>query len=388
MKTKSQQIKELKEQVEKLTQATKKDWLNNQDIIRNLEYQVAVIKSNITDNDNNKQETPFAMINKNMIPENMLWRYWRIINDTTNYYTGRYMKIIPSNWKGNKLALMLTMYMGFLYGNTAYDKSTNKAYYIFKENGVTKGYEIKDILTYDNRPSVAGKKETKWNIDANFTKYEKITLNADNLALLQPRINKIGDYVWFLQDLCELIQIRQIIVANTPNLLTPLFISANNEATGEKLAKTILDTDKPVKIITQDIADLSNKDFKLIDSKLKLVEHSYNLGENQKDLILTFKFLQEEFYNRIGIPITSAKNQSLSADANLSVSTGETIRQVRDELVINFLKAAGIKVDISALEELTNIVPMQNRKASFVNENADKSGMGLNKNTNGDEVKK
>ena len=82
-------------------------------------------------------------------------------------------------------------------------------------------------------------------------------------------------------------------------------------------------------------------------------------------LINAIRFWKENIFNKYGIKITSAKQQSLSSDANLSVSFSSTIAKEYDMRAEEFLKELGITIEVDEEEQ---IIPL--------NENADKKGEG------------
>lgn len=127
-----------------------------------------------------------------------------------------------------------------------------------------------------------------------------------------------------------------------------------------------------VKVIVRD-SPLSKPENALGTNPIDITENKKE--SHGADLILTTKFIQEQFYTLFGIPITNSKNQSLSSDSSLSASQGDCIAREHDRRIEQFHKALGIEFNVEEID----LTPQ--------NENADKEGMGF-ANTNGDEVQK
>ena len=384
--------RQLKSTIEELYHKLDEQWQTNQDIVRNLNTQLAQIRSQVLADANNGDGDPLIIeqINKNIIPSEYAWTYWKDINDLDDYWVGRYMKIIPMTSKLNRIGLMLCMKMGIMYGGTGYDTSTDKPYYLYRKDNKLYGYEIVDLLKYDNRPQTVGDNQDKikWNTQPNFNKLLAKELNPLTVVEFNWRIGGVGDYIWCLKEMMEFIYLKQVLVSNTTGLITPYFLNGNSISAMKKLAKELMNPLQPVKAKIRDTGSIENSN--LLGSDVEWT--NLQLGKsNQQDIILTLKYIQEQSNNKWGIPITSSKNQTLSADANLSISTAETTRHVHDELVLNFLnqifKLKGLEtLDFEVFYDIENMVPQGKRSYSYEgkigNENADKDGEGI-ANTNG-----
>lgn len=374
-------------------------WQTTSDIIRNQDIKIAQLRAQVLDDsETSSDDLPIEQISKNQIPAEYMWRYWKDINDLDDYWVGRYMKIIPMESKINRLAIILCLKMGIMYGNTGYDAKNDKAYYLFRDGNELKGYEIVDLLKYENRPSTYTDKDNKikWNLQPSFKSEQPVTLDKSNIVPFNWRIGGIGDYIWYLQDLMEYLYIKQILVSNTIGLITPYFLHGNNVVAMKKLAKELMNPLKPVKAKIRDTGNIEQTSSNLLGEDVDWA--SIQLGKsNQQDILLTLKYIQEQAYNKWGIPITSSKNQTLSADANLSISTAETARHVHDELVLYFLnqifrKKGEETLTFDIFTDVENMIPQGKRDVSFTggqlgNDNADKKGDGLANTTGGNLIK-
>ncbi|MCF0124952.1 MAG: hypothetical protein HUJ68_04230 [Clostridia bacterium] len=134
--------------------------------------------------------------------------------------------------------------------------------------------------------------------------------------------------MWYLQDALIFILTNRIVSSNLQNLTSPYFVEINNLNNFKAGEYKYL------------FSPLSNVKFLMSEGKLtadslrtgmnNIFKKDVVTNSNAADLLAGCKYLDEYFCNTYGIPITSAKNQSLSADANLSVSTGENIAKEHD----------------------------------------------------------
>ena len=370
-------IKELENKINSLVE-DKREWKTSEIIAQESKIQAAEIQQTaLSDNadvdgsiDNLlKNSSEYCQILNNQIPQQLKWYYWIWSIQKTAYWLGRYDFELPEGSDKDIEHIKTALFIAIMYGMSGYHLKENRAYYVsqydeeyvwaypaylFTTNSVDVGIEDGKIkFTYPKGVEI--KKFTR-----------------EEFALCTWRWTNVGNYVWYMQDALLFILINRTVSSNATNLTQPYFCEINDIKKFKAGEYKYL------------FSPLSNIKFLLGDGKLtpdsmktgmnNIFKKEVVTNSNAADLLEVCKYLDEYFCNTYGIPITSAKNQSLSADANLSVSTGENIAKDHDWRIKKFLKQLGIEIEIESMVKEPQ------------NENADKEGLGI-ANTEGDNNK-
>lgn len=381
------ELKELEIKQQRLLDSLKTgDFLTAEVIQRIANFNANVVRTKMfaSDNENeseiNNELTALDYIRKWEIPpdDNWGWDYWVLLDQTTDYWIGRY-----SNFEGNekytKNAILTCLRIGIKFGMSGIEKATGIPYYVsVLSDGKYRCYSATEMLDYNNKPfqSIMDQKGNhKYTVSNNIQVVKD--LKPDEIIIYTRRSTRIGDFMWYLKDLLTHIYnmycINNAIVAVSPKILG-LIDDPSNKAAIWNL-KQLLNVCKPVKILIKNSPFTTGSDNKYnISGEFKLGETN-NIIEAKatENMILIAKTHFEEFCNKNGIPITSSKQQSLSSDANLSTFTTQCRTVALDNHVEDFFKELGIKITIDEPE----ITPQ--------NDNADKNGGGT-ANTEGDKI--
>lgn len=386
MTTKKQLLKEIEALKEKLSQVDDTQFKTSQ--ILAMEQMVAMKKAqqNILSGDNALDDitklSDYNLIVKNQIPTKLTWLYWIWINEHLNYWVGRYNDFdAPESVDKEQLIIAITI--AILYGRAVYSKSKKLAYWVNYRTdngdyvltpcsefiGVKDAYDVNTTGKYDIKSEY---------------KNNKITLPADDCCDLSFQRGYIGIYVWYLIYGCLYLLTSLYISCNASMLVNKIFYEVNDLDKFKDEIKYITDpfsnvvpihatnllsaTNIPSK---RGINELAGTENKVLPFKLSSTDTN-----QMSQLIEANKYINETLHYLYGIPITSAKNQSLSADANLSASTSKLKMYEHDRRIIEPIKKVlGI-----------TITPREDEVIQPMNENADKDGLGIVK-TDGEKVK-
>ena len=353
------------------------DFLTPKMIQKIADFKANVVRTNFDryneDVDEAKYRSLLDEIRENDIPNEFAWDYWMLLDQTTDYWIGRYSEFEETE-QYTKNAILTCLRIGIKFGVAGIEKATGIPYYInfAKNEGLYYCYSADQMLDYNNKPF----NKTIINGNKHYTVNDKLisikTLKPDEVIIYCRRSNKIGDFLWYMKDLLthifNMYCISNAMLAVSPKLLCTTD-GANNEAAIEN-CKRLINPFKSVKLI------VSNESFITGSSKSNIGQFEIYKNDQYKvagtdEMIKIMKVHFEEFCNKNGIPITSSKEQSLSSDANLSTFTANCRTKALDNHVLDFFKQLGIKLNIDEPETTSQ------------NDNADKEGKGI-ANTDGD----
>lgn len=364
--SKKQLIISLQKQIDKLQEdlnnankwvdATTLNYINN--------YKAAQIRANfLTDNDNEENQLIQNQILNNQIPKKMQWLYWIYINQYTKLWLGRYIEFEHEN----KPMIVECIRQCILYGQTGYNIENGLGYYIGPYNPKNNTFKcslLSDIQANGFNAFVLSEGIYKLN-----NNIKEIDIAKDKLVIFQWQDNGLGIFTWYLPILCLYILQFIIIPFNSASLLNKLYVNIYDPNNYKTLYKSYTDPfDMVVKLI-------GNKEIGDINRTNEILKVSSDQEAHIEQLIIAAKFVKEELCSLFGIPITSAKQQSLSADANLSASTSDNIASIHDNNIKTAMQKLGINLEIKKPEPII-----------AQNDNADKQGQGI-ANTNGDNIK-
>lgn len=310
-------------------------------------------------------KSDFEQIQDMQIPDKFTYDFWRYMNLIGDYWAYRY------DFEGTKLYkranIRLAIATARLYGLAGVDKKTGIPYSISVSGGKYIGVPISAMLDDTNYMIPTSDNKT---FKPNLDKYKKEIkeFRRDEIALLRCRRTGIGDFVWFMVPLLEWIQADKIGKVNLSMLKNMLFYEIYDKENANNEIKTMLDTYKPI------IRVVGSNKFKgdQLGSFNNVRQESFTKETHLEKIISMCKYEFETMLYWMGIPQTSAKNQSLSSDLNLSVSTASIFAKTFDEPVEEFLEELGI----------TN-VQIPDIEVQVDNQNADKGGLGK-ENTEGE----
>lgn len=386
MTTKKQLLKTIEELKAKLNRLDDTEFKTTQ--ILAMEQMVAMKKAQqdilngANETDKTAELSDYNLIVNNKIPTKLSWLYWIWINEHLNYWVGRYNDFdAPEDV--DKEQLMLAIAVAILYGRAVYSKSQKKAYWVNYRTdkgeyvltpcsefmGDKDAYDVNTSGRYDIKDSY---------------KNNKITLPQDDCCDLSFQRGYIGIYVWYLIYGCLYLLTSLYICCNASMLVNKIFYEVNDLEKFKNEIKYITDPFRNVVPIhatnllsasnipsKKGINELAGTENKVLPFKLASTDTN-----QMSQLIEANKYINETLHYLYGIPITSAKNQSLSADANLSASTSKLKMYEHDRRIIEPIKKVlGI-----------TIVPREDEVVQPMNENADKDAMGQAK-TDGEKVK-
>lgn len=309
---------------------------------------------------------------QNRIPPSLQWLYWVFINQITYYWLGRYNDYeLSPNSRLNVDQIELAKYTAIMYGRAAYHKKLNVALYVDK---------VEDDLYYCY--PCGNFDWTNWNtgnleqgqtrlIKNNFA-YQMIKCHHDEIVLCSWRMNNIGNYFWYLQNALFFLILHQLVIANATNLKIINYWLANYDPqTRIEMIKKLTSIKTTNVIIRHQIKDQISQDDLLGKVPMEKI-NEWNSFTN--DLLMSAKYAQEQFFNLFGIPISSAKQQSLSADASLTVTLSNNIATEHDRRIKQFHQALGLPFQVRESEMITQ------------NQNADQGGQAVS-HTDGQKVK-
>lgn len=338
------------------------------DLNRKLNLKIVKLKQNILANsvDDSKDDDMLSIQNGSIynqiqsltLPEDIRWSYWIMINQLTKYWVNRWMNWTNNNFKLSKLKVYTTLYVGVMFGVCGFNKKTKESYYVsVGSDGKINGSKI-DPLFFTDKTFIQSSDRT-WKLN---DKYETKDLTSDHeegdLKIYSFQTGNLGIFVWYMKDLANLLLLEQILLCNTSLLDTEFIWILHSFANAKKEFKYISNPFKNIKFkigmsAQQSKATMENEIFKV----------SKDMVPHIDTLINAIRFWKENIFNKYGIKITSAKQQSLSSDANLSVSFSSTIAKEYDMRAEEFLKELGITIEVDEEEQ---IIPL--------NENADQHG--------------
>lgn len=301
--------------------------------------------------DNNFNSTTYNDIQNMKLPSYMSWDYWVMINQWADYWVNRY-----SDFKHpHKEEILTAIRIAILFGLGAVDKETFEPYYV---SATDKGkYVI--VSSQDALNSTAwSMKDKKLNLSE---KVKTKTISIDKLYVFTWRFNNIGDYVWCMKQLLTDIYIKKILECNTSFLTNKVGIKVKNPKTLPTEIKTMMDPYKQYFLMISDEGANLNESINTIIDKSK-----FEMTPHIEELILAHKQHQEYYYNLFGRVITSSKNQTLSSDANLNVSSAELVAEEHDRRIVDALEVMGIHIIVNEIEQ-----------QEPQNQNADKEGEGI-----------
>ena len=324
-----------------------------------------------------KRLSVFSRIQNLQIPDNYTWEYWTWINDITQYWVGRYSDFETEEHDND--AILRCIWFAVLYGLAGYDTKEKRAYIVTSiQDGKYFCYPVDSIVS-DPKDGyyITQKNDTtgayEITLNDKYAKSTPVVKTPDTFKVLSWRFNNIGNFVWYMQGgLKYLVNCLNIAV----NGATPrnFFIAQINNKETAKEEELEMWTD-PTYFIKPIMGNGIKDATKATNYYKPFRDGTSSTDTGTADLIESAKFQLETCFNRWGIPITSAKQQSLSADANLSVTYSRNICKVHDWRVKAFMKELGIEIQLEDLEMTVD------------NQNADKEGQGT-ANTIGDQVSK
>ena len=298
-----------------------------------------------------KVDSNYTKVQLNAIPDGYEWVYWRNIMDLAMIWLNRYSKFeLPENSNLDYDEIITAMFISILYGSAAYSKTENKAYFVsYTDEGLI-GYRANDTFQYD---FYTKEPNNDWKINKKY-KSEKL-LNQKDIVLFQWQMGKIGIFVWYLQELMNYLLMKDVLLLNTNALGAALIMEVYDIENFKQEYKYFTNNRKLIKPLQFNDDGQVNK----------LINLSPEIAPHIESVLSALRFQKEEMYNSWGISITSAKQQSLSSDANLSASISETRAWEHDRRMIKSLKELGITLELNK----PNVIEAQN-------ENADKEGEG------------
>ena len=299
-----------------------------------------------------KVDSNYTKVQLNGIPSGYEWVYWRNIMDLAMIWLNRYSKFeLPKNSNLDYDEIITAMFISILYGSAAYSKTENKAYFVsYTKEGLVVGYRANDTFQYD---FYTKEPNEDWKINKKY-KSEKL-LEQKDIVLFQWQMGKIGIFVWYLQELMNYLLMKDVLLLNTNALGAALVMEVHDIENFKQEYKYFTNNRKLIK-------PLQINDDGQVNKLINLVPE---IAPHIESVLSALRFQKEEMYNSWGISITSAKQQSLSSDANLSASISETRAWEHDRRMIKSLKKLGITLELNK----PNVIEAQN-------ENADKEGEG------------
>ena len=307
--------------------------------------------------------TTYNQIQNMQLPSYMSWDYWVMINQWVDYWVNKY-----SDFKHeHKEEILTTIRLAIMYGLACIDKETFTPYYIVSKYTASK-YRVINADYMFNQTGIGIINKNLYISD----NIPTTIIAKDKVVIFTWRFNNIGDFVWCMKQLLTDIYLKKIIECNCSHLTNKIFMKVKNI---ENLPFELAINENPFKnvgvIISDEGSDINSEANSIMDRN-KTISEAHIV-----DLITAYKHHQEYYYNLFGRVITSSKNQTLSSDANLSVSSAENVAQEHNRRIVDSLEKLGIHIVVEDLSE--NNKPM--------NENADKQGEGQS-NTNMDNVEK
>lgn len=299
--------------------------------------------------------TTYNMIQDMQLPNYMSWDYWVMINQWVDYWVNRY-----SNFKHDKKELILTgVRIAIMYGLCGIEKQTYTPYYVINPQTEDNMYVVIPAIYMFNSTAI-GVADGNLYISDELKRYTK-KLPRDKIVFITWRFNNIGDFVWCMKQLLTDIYLKKIIECNSSHLTNKIFYKVKNP---DNLPYEIAINSNPFSnaamIISDEGSDINSTANQIID-------RNKSIGEAHiVDLITAYKHHQEYYYNLFGRVITSSKNQTLSSDANLNVSSAELVAEEHDRRIKDALEQLGIHIEVEEVNP--NETPQ--------NENADKEGSG------------
>lgn len=297
-----------------------------------------------------KVDSNYTKVQLNAIPSGYEWVYWRNIMDLGMIWLNRYSKFdLPKNSNLDYDEIITAMFISILYGSAAYSKTENKAYFVsYTDEGLV-GYRANDTFQYD---FYTKEPNDDWKVNK---KYKSKKLLKQDVVLFQWQMGKIGIFVWYLQELMNYLLMKDVLLLNTNALGAALVMEVHDIENFKQEYKYFTNNRKLIKPLQVNDDGQVNK----------LINLSPEIAPHIESVLSALRFQKEEMYNSWGISITSAKQQSLSSDANLSASISETRAWEHDRRMIKSLKELGIILELNK----PNVIEAQN-------ENADKEGEG------------
>lgn len=297
-----------------------------------------------------KIDSNYTRVQLNSIPEGYEWIYWRNVMDLAMIWLNRYSKFkLPENSKLDYDEIINAIFISILYGSAAYSKTENKAYFIsYTDKGVV-GYRANDTFQYD---FFSKEKNDDWKVNK---KFNNKTLSKQDIVIFQWQMGKIGIFVWYLQELMNYLLMKDVLLLNTNALAAALIMEVHDIENFKQEYRYFTNARKMIKPLQVNDDGQVNK----------LINLTPEIAPHIESVLSALRFQKEEMYNNWGISITSAKQQSLSSDANLSASISETRAWEHDRRMIKSLKELGITLKLNK----PNVIEAQN-------ENADKNGEG------------
>lgn len=300
----------------------------------------------------------FKKIQKMEIPEKFTYEFWRYMNMFADYWGYRYDFELPEKSILKKSIIRDTIAYGSMYGLTGIDKATGIGYSLTIRDGKWVGTALSSI---DKDYFVQGT-DGHWNANLDGSKYIIKEFKREELAILKWRRNGIGNFVWYMIPTLEFIQADKIAKVNLSMLKNMLWYEVYDKDNANNEIAKILDTFEPVITITGSKKIPKNS----IGSFNGITQDAFAKDPRIEKIIEMCKYEWEFLMYQMGIPQTSAKNQSLSSDVSLSVSTAGIYAKQYDENVKEFLKELGIEQ-----------VEIPEAEISVDNQNADKQGKGI-----------
>lgn len=317
------------------------------------------------------QEDTLQLIFKNQLPPAIGWDYWILINQRSDYWINRYdIKCEDPNI----LYLIKTCLRQAVIFGTGCILKEKENYLVGCLTGIKTDFN--GVITNgDLLPSALINHYTGISNNGEVTKKEiiekKTTIKDKKFAALQWRYNGIGDYVWTMKDLLIEIYMKRVIEVNSSNLLNKPLLEVKNIANLKTEIAIARNPFVPVNVIIKDPQSEESS------NKYSVMDLAQDKSSHVNSLIEALKHHQEYYYAKYGIPISSNKQQSLSADASLSIQNSRCIAEEHDWRVKKWIeeinKEFSLKITCEIFEE--EIQPE--------NENADKEGKGISK-TEGD----
>ena len=355
--------KELLKQINELKESN--EWVTEKMIKFKSSLDAAKTQQNLlTGEDVNEDKTMQEEILQNRIPAKIQWLYWIHINEYCHYWMGRW-----SNFEHPaKPLIMDCLRTCVMFGQSGINKECTKSYYVGNYDAKKGAYACVPLVDLTNLGKDAFLVDSNNNYVLNpVLKTEWVS--AEELVVFRFQANGLGIFMWYLIPVCLQILTHIMIPMNASLLINKIFVRVADTKTYKTMYKDILDPTKlTVKIMDNDVAGELNKTNELLKTQPSSTA-------NTEQLILANKYIIEYLCNLYGIPVTSSKQQSLSSDANLSVSTGEMKAKVHDDRIKVAMEKLGIKLEIEEIDMTPE------------NQNADKEGEGQ-ANTDGDTLEK
>lgn len=295
-------------------------------------------------------DSNYTKVQLNAIPSGYEWVYWRNIMDLAMIWLNRYSKFeLPKESKLDYDEIINAIFISILYGSAAYYKKDNKAYFVSYTDKDLVGYRANDTFQYD---FYTKKPNDDWKVNK---KFKSQKLLKQDVVFFHWQMGKIGIFVWYLQELMNYLLMKDVLLLNTNALGAALIMEVYDIENFKQEYKYFTNNRKLIKPLQVNDDGHANK----------LINLTPEIAPHIESVLSALRFQKEEMYNNWGISITSAKQQSLSSDANLSASISETRAWEHDRRMIKSLKELGITLELNK----PNVIEAQN-------ENADKEGEG------------